>query len=93
MKSTFRGLGIALCAALVVAAATTGGAQEAKLWLDDENPVAWNQAGAPVPAGPRFDDVDPNCAAQARPAELAEDRLVVEQGWRLDGGYQGGWGV
>ena len=93
MKPTVRGLGIALFAALVVAAATTGGAQEAKLWLDDENPVAWNEAGAPVPAGPRLGDVDPNCAAQARPAELAEDRLVVDQGWRLDGGYQGGWGI
>lgn len=63
-------------------------------WLDAAKPVSWNEAGATVPAAPPVDeDINPRCAERVRPAELPEDRQLHERGWRLEGPYEGGWGV
>ena len=94
MKPNIRGLGIAFLAALAVAAATISAAQTGPTWLDVENPVAWHEPGAPIPAAPKFQgEIDPRCVEQARPAELPEDDLLTARGWRLSGAYEGGWGV
>lgn len=36
---------------------------------------------------------EPRCDAQARPPETAQDRALVDAGWRLYNPYQAGWGV
>lgn len=63
-------------------------------WLDEPKPASWNKPGLPVPAAPSVrGDINPRCRELARPAELEEDRRVQDQGWHLDGAYQGGWQV
>ena len=65
-------------------------------WLDEQPPRQWNTPGADVPEAPPFDPegkVDPRCLEIGqRPPETDEDREVVKAGWRLVGGFQGGWG-
>lgn len=67
-----------------------GGAGES--WLDQDAPVGWNAAGAPVPAPPPepLND-EPRCRVAERPAETPEDELVTGAGWRLFREYVGGW--
>lgn len=63
-------------------------------WLDEPKPASWNKPGLPVPDTPPVQgDVDPRCRELARPAELEEDRRVRDEGWHLDGAYQGGWRI
>ena len=61
-------------------------------WLDAPKPASWNKANAPIPAAPKVEGpIDARCRAAARPAQLDEDRRVLERGWDLVGPYQGGW--
>lgn len=57
--------------------------------------VNWNTAGAELPAAPKLDlgPGNPNCAAQGRPVESAEDQAVAKAGWTLLNTFQGGWSV
>ena len=67
---------------------------EVASWLDAPTPASWNEPGQSIPAAPPFErDIDPRCREQARPAELEEDRRVRDQGWYLEGAYQGGWEI
>lgn len=63
-------------------------------WLD--RPLAgfgWNTPGGSLPPAPAAPgELDPACAATARPAETPEEQQVVAAGWRLFDAYQGGWG-
>ena len=63
-------------------------------WLD--RPLAgsgWNAPGGSLPLAPAAPgELDPDCAATARPAETPEEQQVVAAGWRLFDAYQGGWG-
>lgn len=82
-------IGLAVVATLGRSAAAAS-AQYA--WLDESVPGSWNEPGVPVPAAPPVDEpIDPRCRELARPPELAEDAHVVDSGWDLIGGYQGGW--
>lgn len=73
----------------IVAAQETGGS-----WLDESKPASWNAPGASIPAAPKTQGaVDSRCREQARPAQLAEDKRVIEPGWELVGPYHGGWQV
>ncbi len=94
MSPRFANLAVAVLAGLVVGVATISAAQTGPAWLDVENPVAWHEPGTPIPVAPKFQgEIDPRCVEEARPAELPEDDLLTERGWRLSGPYQGGWGV
>jgi len=63
-------------------------------WLDQSKPASWNKPGLPIPAAPPVEGaIDSRCRAQARPAELENDRRLREKGWDLIGAYQGGWQI
>ncbi|HXV81432.1 MAG TPA: LppP/LprE family lipoprotein [Candidatus Binatia bacterium] len=63
-------------------------------WLDESKPASWNELGRSIPAAPRVQGpIDSRCQELARPAEWEEDRRVRDQGWDLDGAYQGGWHI
>jgi len=82
--------------AAVVLLGTPGMAlgQQRTSWLDAAKPAAWNASRASIPAAPKADGVvDPRCRAQARPAQVDEDRRVQARGWDLVGAYQGGWQI
>ena len=67
---------------------------EVASWLDASKPASWNEPGPSIPAAPPVQgNIDPRCRELARPAELEEDRRVRDQGWHLDGAYQGGWEI
>lgn len=83
------------CLAIVTIAGQIefGDAQmKVRSWLNASRPASWNKPGSFIPVAPVVQgDIDPRCRAQARPAELEEDRRVRDQGWDLVGAYQGGW--
>jgi hypothetical protein len=87
--------GTTLFAAVAVCHLGIGRSQaKAGSWLDDSKPAAWNKPGASIPAAPKTQGaVDARCRERARPAESAEDKRVRDQGWNLEGPYQGGWQV
>lgn len=60
-------------------------------WLDQ--PLSnWNQAGMALPQAPPIDPAtNPQCLPQQRPVETDADQAVVDAGWTLFGGYEGGW--
>jgi hypothetical protein len=63
-------------------------------WLDQSTPTSWTTPGLSIPAAPPVQgEIDPRCRERARPPELEEDRRVQDQGWHLDGAFQGGWHV
>jgi hypothetical protein len=81
-----------LAAALLLVCTGIARGQQRTSWLDAARPVPWNARAASIPAAPKVDGtVDPRCRAQARPAQVDEDRRVRAQGWDLVGAYQGGW--
>jgi hypothetical protein len=68
------------------------GANAPAVWLAQEKPVAWNIAGARIPASPigRNNDLEHGgrCASEIRPTFGPEDRALVRHGWYLIGLYQ-----
>jgi hypothetical protein len=92
MRSRFSLLVALLATVQLVALPGIGITQVPRLWLNETTLPSWNSPGAPIPVAPCM-EIDPRCRELARPAELDEDKLVQEQGWRLEGPYQGGWGI
>ena len=86
---------VSLCLAFTLDVRAIGGASgEIASWLDGPQPTSWNSAGLAVPAAPKLgESADPRCRALARPAELDEDKRLVERGWDLVGEFQGGWQI
>ena len=81
-----------LAAAVLLGLPCVARGQQRNSGLDAAKPAAWNTSRAPIPAAPKADGaVDPRCRAQARPAQVDEDRRVQARGWDLVGAYQGGW--
>jgi hypothetical protein len=74
---------------------TVGDAQvKVASWLNESKPASWNTPGLSIPAAPPVQgSIDSHCRKLARPPELEEDRRVRDQGWDLDGTYQGGWQI
>ena len=67
---------------------------ETASWLDASKPASWNEPAPSIPGAPPVQgNIDPRCRELARPTELEEDRRVRDQGWHLDGAYQGGWEI
>jgi hypothetical protein len=81
--------------ALILSSASNAGAGSATSkgsWLDEAKQSPWNEGGltVPAPSGTQ-EQVDPRCSERERPAELPEDRLLQDRGWRLVGEFVGGW--
>jgi hypothetical protein len=73
----------------------SGAADPPGQWLDQPL-AAWNTPGADIPTPPDVSPLDPNnpmCASTVRPPETPADTAVADQGWKLVGPYEGGWGV
>jgi hypothetical protein len=85
MKRYAIGLVVALLAMTPAATRADGS------WLDQSPPVQWNTPGMAVPVAPAATP-DQRCLTTVRPAETDEDDALVQAGWYLVGGYQGGWG-
>lgn len=81
-----------LAAVTTIAGAGPAMAQTAA-WLDQPKPASWNTADMAIPEAPKSDAVDVRCSEQARPPELAADKLLRERGWDLVGAYEGGWDI
>lgn len=91
MQRTLAGL-TSLAVVLLLGDPSVARGQQPNSWLDAAKPAAWNVSRASIPAAPKADGVvDPRCRAQARPAQVDEDRRVQARGWDLVGAYQGGW--
>ncbi len=77
---------LGLLASLLPAPAAADGS-----WLDQ--PLTnWNQAGMDLPqAGPMDPQTNPRCVDGGRPAETSADQALLDNGWTLFSGYQGGW--
>ncbi|MFN8526527.1 MAG: LppP/LprE family lipoprotein [Chloroflexota bacterium] len=87
-----RVLRAASCAALAALGFWAPASAE-ESWLD-QAPGQWNAPGMAVPAPtPGEVGTDARCLEFSRPAETAEDRLVVDAGWSLIGSYELAWGV
>jgi LppP/LprE lipoprotein len=68
----------------MLALGTLGFARAAASWLDSL-PVAWNHAGAAVPAAPPLEPaVQARCRAQERAAAGPGESQVAAAGWRLE---------
>lgn len=85
-------LGVSLAIAMLALPALADAQHTTAAWLDETEPAAWNEAGAPIPAAPESEGpADAKCGTQARPTQLEEDEQVQAKGWDLIGAYQGGW--
>jgi hypothetical protein len=81
-------LALAACLALLPGRVSADGG-----WLDGPHTV-WNTPGMSFPAAQAASvPIDPRCGTLERPAELYEDSVATAAGWRLVGGYLGGWGI
>jgi hypothetical protein len=60
-------------------------------WLDQ--PLTnWNSVGMDIPQAPPMDpSTNPQCLPLKRPVETVADQALVDAGWTIFGGYQGGW--
>jgi len=81
----------ALVASALLAALTPALALAADSWLDQ--PLSnWNQAGTDLPQAPPMDPAtNPRCLGQGRAPETPADQALVDAGWTLFAGYNGGW--
>jgi hypothetical protein len=62
-------------------------------WLNGDL-ASWNTPGMAIPSAPTIDgNSDPRCVERERPAETAEDKELIAEGWHLFLPYQRGWGV
>jgi LppP/LprE lipoprotein len=80
-----------LLALVIVGAAPRYAAADGS-WLDGDR-ASWNYAGMPIPAAPEATPPFGPCGDFIRPPETSEDELLAAAGWRLDGGYESGWGI
>jgi hypothetical protein len=78
--------------ALVVVGAEPHPARADGSWLDGDR-ASWNYAGMAIPAAPAAVPPIDYCADSIRPPETPEDRQLAAAGWRLDAGYESGWGI
>lgn len=82
---------VALFTCLTAVGTTQG---QTAAWLDNPKPSAWNTPSPAIPSAPKLQgSVDARCRDSARPAQLAEDKLVRDRGWDLVGEFQGGWQI
>lgn len=96
MRSTSARVTAALVAMLISLPAVGGAQDRSATWLDNSKPFNWNANAfvrTPLIAAKVPGAVDARCRDGARPAQLAEDKEVLERGWDLVGPYQGGWNV
>jgi heat shock protein HslJ len=92
MRTTF--IRVTLLSAAIVACHTTSAQVKGTSWLDEAKPASWNTPGRAIPAAPKIQGaLDTRCRDASRPPQLDEDRRVRDQGWDLDGAYQGGWDI
>jgi hypothetical protein len=78
--------------ALILVAAVPRLAAAQTSWLDGDR-ASWNQAGMAIPAAPEASPPFGPCGDFVRPPETDEDRQLDAAGWRLDSGYESGWGM
>lgn len=78
--------------ALVLAAVAPRPVAADGSWIDG-NRTSWNQAGMAIPAAPAATEPFGPCGEFVRPPETPEDAQLAAAGWRLDAGYESGWGI